>query len=98
VYATKSLPLDRLQALYDHKGYPVTVVDEDRMISEVDGLVSVYGPMRVQPEDVPDEVLALIVPKYSYEFAYRDDIGPELVGILADELDAAVYDLSLIHI
>jgi hypothetical protein len=92
VYAKKELPLDQLQALYSARGHQVRVVDDTHLVCETDGVVSVHGPLRAQPEDLPAEVLALGAFKYCYEFVFRDGLGPDLVRILADEIDAAVYD------
>jgi hypothetical protein len=92
VYAKKAFSLDQLQALFSERGYAVEIVDDTHLVCETDGGVSVHGPLRVQPDDVPVEILTFGAFKYCYEFTYRNDFGSELVRVLADDVDAAVYD------
>ncbi|MCB0910596.1 MAG: hypothetical protein KDB60_03145 [Propionibacteriaceae bacterium] len=97
VYAKRSIPAAKLQATFADAA-DFTKVDDTRLEHvDADGLLILAGPLRVEPEDVPAEVLALAPVTYQYTFTFRTGVGHDLARRLAESLDGVLYDEEVLR-
>ncbi|MFT4108303.1 hypothetical protein [Propionicimonas sp.] len=92
VYAARSVPAATLRAQFGDAAAFEQVEATRLEHQDADGLLVIEGPLRVDPDDVPEAVLALTTPTHLYTFDFVDGIGHDLARRLADSLDGVLWD------